>query len=276
MSKAADDERCLRGEALYGNDFDSDRIANWYAEEAEAYAALGAGKRENYAYAYHGLNRHHGFRHLPKARFRHVLGLGSAYGDELEPIVASVDRITIVDPSAAFAAEHRKDMPITYVQPHVDGHLALADASVDLAVSFGALHHIPNVGFVLREIGRVLATGGWLLLREPVVSMGDWRQPRPGLTRHERGIPLPLLRDMLNQAGLQLRHEALVEVSPCTRVLMRLGIERPFDHDWAVRLDAALGRLLGRNLRYHATGFLDRLRPSSAFVVARKSASTAK
>lgn len=55
----------------------------------------------------------------------------------------------------------------------------------DLITCLGALHRIPNVSMVVNELYRCLGKGGYLLLREPVVSMGDWSVPREGLTKRE-------------------------------------------------------------------------------------------
>ena len=65
------------------------------------------------------------------------------------------------------------------------------------------LHHIANVSTVVREIGRALKPGGLFVFREPIHSMGDWRGPRHGLTRNERGIPPGLMKRHLQSAGLQ-------------------------------------------------------------------------
>ncbi len=49
-----------------------------------------------------------------------------------------------------------------------DGHrLELADESVDRIVCFDAFHHVPNQAEVLRELGRVLRTGGIAGFSEP-------------------------------------------------------------------------------------------------------------
>ena len=56
---------CLAGRKLYGDDFSVDEIVEWFADEEEGFANLGAKNRENYCYEYHGLNRLHGFNHLP-------------------------------------------------------------------------------------------------------------------------------------------------------------------------------------------------------------------
>lgn len=39
------------------------------------------------------------------------------------------------------------------------------------------------------------------LIREPTISTGNWRRPRPGLTRRERGISKPILRAVVERAG---------------------------------------------------------------------------
>ena len=78
----------LAGNKLYGDDFNPEEIQKWFEDEKEAYANLGAKESTNYSYAYHELNRRHGFNYLPRRRFTSVLGFGSAYGNELKPIDA--------------------------------------------------------------------------------------------------------------------------------------------------------------------------------------------
>src|SRR5690606_11406901 len=69
----------------------------------------------------------------------------------------------------------------------------------DLVTCFGVLHHIPNVSHVMKEIHRTMRKDGLLLLREPIVSMGDWRQPRHALTKNERGLPESFLNEQLKR-----------------------------------------------------------------------------
>jgi ubiquinone/menaquinone biosynthesis C-methylase UbiE len=66
-----------------------------------------------------------------------------------------------------------------------------ADASKDVVVIFGILHHIPKWRDVLRECHRVLRPGGKLFLEEPTVtaitiwdSVFRWNHPKEALFSH--------------------------------------------------------------------------------------------
>lgn len=182
-------ENYLSGDELLGDDFTPEQIKEWYKDEEEGYAELGAKDRSSYRYVYHALNSLHGFKHLAKNRFENVLGVGSAYGDEFLPIAKKIDRLTILDSSDAFTSNKVHGLPCTFVKPSVDGKMPFDNNSFDLITCLGVLHHIPNVTFVTGEIYRCLSDGGSVLMREPIVSMGGWSKPRPGLTKRERGIP---------------------------------------------------------------------------------------
>lgn len=259
----------FEGKQLYGDDFSAEEIAAWFRDEAEGYAGLGAGDESQYAYAYHAWNALHGARHLPNQAFRRVLGFGAAYGDELAPWIEGASHVTIVDPSEAFARHTVHGKPASYVRPMPDGRLPLPDASFDLATCLGVLHHIPNVSFVLTELARVLAPGAWMLLREPIVSMGDWRHPRRGLTKRERGIPLPILTRAIGDAGLRI-HRSTLCAFPLTPRLFKPLRSDPYNSRLAVSIDALLCRLFERNINYHPRNHWQRLRPTSAYLVLQK------
>ena len=261
---------CLKGEAIWGDDFGPDQILDWYEDEEEGYSALGASDRSTYRYVYHALNTWHVYRHLPDSRFPSVLGFGSAYGHELLPILDKIGSITIVDPSEAFQSASLGGVPVTYIKADPSGRLRIPNGTFSLITCFGVLHHIPNVTSVIGELARVLAPGGFLALREPVVSMGDWRYPRPGLTKRERGIPLPLFREALLATGLSLHRFAYCDF-PATRRLFRTFRRNVFNSMMATAIDVFLARAFSWNLRYHATTNLQKLRPASAaFVLTKK------
>lgn len=267
LSTDTEIEACLVGDRLYGNDFTPDQIARWYADEKEGYANLGAKDAATYKYQYHAMNVAHGYKQLPtNRRFAHAMGFGAAYGDELEPIAPRIDQITIVDPSDAFVKKDVHGVPATWVKPDPSGRLPFADASFDLITCFGVLHHIPNVSFVLNELARVLKPGGYALIREPVVSMGDWRKPRQGLTKHERGIPLKVLRRMVADTGLTIVRERRIVFRPWVLISIKLGVW-PFNSTWSTAMDDFFSRLFLWNHRYHASGVLDKFRASAVYVV---------
>ena len=95
--------RFFSGERLFGDDFSSAQIADWFDDEKEGYANLGAKNRDDYRYAYHSLNMRHAFRHLGARRFRSALGIGSTYGDEFGPIAKCVEQLTILEASDALS-----------------------------------------------------------------------------------------------------------------------------------------------------------------------------
>jgi hypothetical protein len=67
-----------------------------------------------------------------------------------------------------------------------------------------------------------------MLVLQPVVSLDNWNGSRKvGLTKRERGIPLPLLRSMLTDEALAVEYESPCDfpsLDDCPR--LRLCLER--------------------------------------------------
>jgi SAM-dependent methyltransferase len=260
-------EPYLRGEKLYGDDFSSRQIEQWFQLEEQAYFQLATGCGD-YQYGYHALNQRHGFRWLPAGRVGRALGMGSAYGHEFLPVLQRLDSITIVDPGA-FDTTELEGVPIRRVMPQSDGALPFPDGEFDLVTCFGVLHHIPNVSLVVREIFRCLRPGGHALIREPVVSMGDWRSPRAGLTPCERGLPLGIFRQILSQTGFRILRERKC-VFPLTGIAIRVTKKRLLNSRSFVALDELLSRLPVWPQRYHARTRWQKIRPSAVYCVLRR------
>lgn len=261
---------CFAGEKLYGNDFNGEELAHWYADEAEAYANLGAKKREGYNYKYHLINQLNLFEHIPDQKyFDRALGFGSAYGEEFLPLIKRISNISILDPSGAFPRSNLEGVPLDYCKPNIDGRMDYKDSSFDLVVCCAALHHVANVSLVISEFGRILRGGGYALIREPIVSMGDWRKHRRGLTNRERGIPLPLMRRMIGEAGFIIQKETLAGFPPVRRLGAKVGTS-VYRSVFLTRLDVALARAFAFNWRYHARGIWQHLRPTHCSFVTRK------
>lgn len=259
----------LRGEKLYGDDFSPVEIQEWFDDEQEAYANLGAKDRASYRYAYHALNTEHGYRHLPARHFKRVLSFGGAYGHELLPLIHRVQDVVISDPSEALEVSEISGVPVRYTKPQMDGSIPFPKGEFDLLTCFGVLHHIPNVSAVVAEFYRCLAPGGYALVREPIISMGDWRKPRRGLTMRERGIPLAILRELLRTVGFRIVRETLCVFPPMSRLHWFLK-EPVYNYRWIVRWDRVVSALFAWNLRYHATNLAQKLRPAAAFYVLTK------
>jgi SAM-dependent methyltransferase len=257
------------GRKLYGDDFTLEQIARWYEDEREAYAELVDNSGTPYAYEFHSLNRLHGFRFIKGRRFGSALGLGSAYGDEFLPITSQIDHITILDPSDAFRVTDVGGLPCDYRKPSIDGLMPFKDESFDLVVCLGVLHHIADVTTVVKELYRCLSRGGCLLLREPIVSMGDWTKPRRTATKRERGIPLHILCRIVDEAGFRVTSQKLCVFPPIAKLWRCFG-KSAYNNGVATHVDAALCRLLRFRVRYHATRLLHKIRPVSVYFVLTK------
>ena len=255
-------DRYFAGTELIGEAFNDAQMARWYAEEAEAYQNLGY--QDEVFYPYDALNTLCGFRHLSKLQQASVVGIGSAHGCEFGPIAKRIERLTIVESDTRYWKPEVAGVPTTYLAPGDHGELPVADSSADLVTCFGVLHHVARVSESLAEIARVLRPGGIALVREPIVSMGDWRKPRPGLTKKERGIPVPLFRQMLTRAHLVVVEERLCGFAPLRKAVHRLSGRNMWSSRALTRLDLALSRLRP-DVPYHPRSFFDRVAPSSVF-----------
>ncbi len=264
-------ETCLKGEAIYGDDFTEPEREAWFRDEQEAYYAISRGAEHAHAprsYGYHALNRKYGYAHLPPGRFDKILSLGGAFGDELLPIIDRIDSVAIVEPAEGFASSDIQGVPVAYVAPQASGLLPFADDTFSLATCFGTLHHVCNVSSVVRELARCLKPGSLALIREPIISMGDWRKPRPMLTKRERGIPLPLFDRVLTQAGFEIVRRRTCMFAMTNQLNMRRG--DVYDSALLVAIDGILCQLTQWHWRYHRETFLQKLTPTSVFYAVRK------
>jgi SAM-dependent methyltransferase len=268
MGKNEDIKEFFEGKKLYGDDFKLNEIKKWVEEEKKGYSGLLNGTK--YEYAYHALNYYHGFKHLESVEYKNVLGIGSAYGEEFRPIYRKVKNFTIIEPSEVFFKDNIFGVPSKYKKPAIDGTLPFEDNSFDLIICLGVLHHIPNVTHVINEMYRCLEPEGIALVREPVVSMGDWTETRVGLTKNERGIPLRCMYNIVKDAGFNIKRDELC-VFPLMSIMKKLGIEFPIYNSMKyVYLDKILSVLFKYNLKYHPENNFKKLAPSSIFLILSK------
>ena len=251
---------------LHGDDFTADQIAHWFEEERDASVELSG---VDFPFYYRGLNDLHAWDRI-EGRLGTVLAIGCGNGKELEQIAARVDRFLAVEPAREWWGGNIGSVETEYREPIPSGAIDLPDDCIDNAVCFGVLHHIPNVSAVLGEIARVLKPGGRLFLREPISSMGDATSPRDGLTKNERGLPLPWLRHTTRALGLQSEYEAPC-IFPVTAIIAtRLGVEGPFNRHWIATLDALACRLLAWNIRYERPSLFSKIAPGDVAMILRK------
>ena len=258
------------GAAVYGDDFDKTRIADWYgvtARELHDDFARTAPDCPGYRYEYHALNHHHAFRFLAGIRFRQCLAFGCAAGDDVAPIAPQVGRFLAIEPVERFWRTDIAGTPADYRRPTLGGRIDCPDGANDLTVCLHALHHVPNASAVLTEFARVTAPGGLIVLREPISTMGDWRVPRRNLTPHERGFPLPWLEQRFDTLGLTVRHRSFCSFPLTERLGPLLGAKLPYDSPALVRLDALASALTQWNIAYHRDSLRKKFAPGAAYYV---------
>ncbi len=249
----------LSGEVLYGDDFNFEKIKEWFEDEKEGYSGI---IDESYKYGEHGLNKFHGVSKLKDNSFNRVLLFGGASGYEILPIIEKVNEVFIADPSKKLRKDKLEGKKLNYITPDIESRLSFNSDNFDLVTCFGVLHHIPNVSSVIKELTRVLKPGGFLLLREPIISMGDWNAERRGLTKRERGIPVNLLTKIILKENLKIVYAKKV-IFPITR---RISLNNRF----TVILDSLLSTLFSWNFHYHPKNIFQKLQPGSIFFVLRK------
>jgi SAM-dependent methyltransferase len=255
----------LSGARLYGDDFAPAEIGAWFEAEQQGYHGLVGERPEARPYEYAALNDFHAFDFLRRQRFDTCVALGCAWGDDVAPLAPVVQRFVAIEPAREWWRDEIAGRPARYVAPAPSGAVDIPSHSADLAVSLGVLHHIPNVSAVVTEMARVLKSGGLFVLREPVNSMGDWRQPRTGLTAHERGIPRRWLRGTLEAAGFSVERDRPCMFGPLPRVW-----PMPYASKAGVLADAVLSTATQWNTHYWQDRIWKKLAPSSVFMVARR------
>ena len=131
----------LQGKAIYGDDFTSEEVAKWFADEEHGYSSLDHIDSLTEHYAYHQLDASYVWKYVDRAT-PSALGLGSAFGSEFKPLAGRIDALTIVEPERRYWRDEVAGIPTRYVAPDPSGGLPFADDSFDLVTAFGVLHHI--------------------------------------------------------------------------------------------------------------------------------------
>lgn len=269
-------EECLQGKLLYGDDYDYERIKKWFDEEKEGYSNLGTNELEKLSediYHYHNLNKLYGFPILEsKTNLNKVLGIGSAGGHEFEPIKEKIDHLFILEPSSDLKQNTISGIEINYNSPNISGKMDYQDENFDLITSFGVLHHIPNVSFVISEIHRVLKPNGYFIVREPIISMGDWRHERKGLTKNERGIPVNVFKRIIEENNFDVISEnyCFTLTTTINKIFGRFLKHPIYYYRPYLILDKIISNLLKNNVKYFTHNKFNKIYPQNVFFVLKK------
>ena len=269
----------IAGRKLYGDDFTPEEIAQWYRDEEYGYFDLASGRNgsdllaagvESRSYEYEALNSFHGFHLVEGNHFETCLAFGCAGGDDVAPIAPYVGNFLAVEPAEQWWSSSIAGKPAKYLKPSVMGDLEIPDGSVDLITSLGVLHHIPNVSRIFSEFARILRADGMLIIREPISAMGDWRRPRHGLTKHERGLPLMWIDSQVKKNGFSYVRRRFCMFPLTYRLKAVVGA--PFNNKRVVELDWLLSTLTSWNYHYWRNTAFKKFAPGSLFVVLRRHA----
>lgn len=268
----------ISGRSLYGDNFSPDQIREWYDKEVTGYFDLAADHYKitdadsSYNYEYDALNQFHAIGRLLNRQFGTCLALGCAAGDDIAPLAPVVQQFIAIEPAEKWWHNEIGGKPATYMSPSALGDIKLDSATVDLATSFGVLHHIPNVSHVVSEVARVLKPGGLFVVREPISSMGDWRKPRAGLTANERGLPIEWFESLAHKTGFKIVARHACMFGPLSTITKRLGITSPFARMPIVKIDWLISEVFRWNARYWRDTFAKKLAPGSAFWILERPA----
>lgn len=255
------------GHKLYGDDFTHPQILEWYQDEEHASYEIYKGVDTT---QYNALNWHYAFRHIDKNFYDKCVALGIADGKDIEPFTRNIGEIFGVEPEERWWRDKIGSAKAKYLKPAFDGKISLETCSCDLSICLGVLHHIPNVSYVVGELSRVLKKDGIAVFREPVTMMGDFRFPRLRMSPHERGIPPEIFKKILKDSGMTIKQFVLFDNPIVSRSAQKIGIKKPYDSEFIVKMDSMASKLFTWNMHYYPKNIFEKIAPSSVFVVAVK------
>ena len=265
------------GEHLAGDDYARTQIDRWFAEEKEAYYEENQGTSESdpyYAYM-RWLNPRLGAAVLATSSNAsgNMLVVGPGLGREVDafPNIVKKWQITFVEASENFRRELGVRFPkSTILEAETSGDMPVASNSQDLILAFSVLHHIPNVSYVLGEFARVLKPGGFVMVREPCSSMGDWRMARSA-TPNERGISCSWLLRTAAKVGLsEYQKPVPVLYYPLALAVKKLGLASIMSTRFYLASDILVSRIASHLDFYWRDSVWKRLGPSVYFYMFRK------
>ncbi len=151
---------------------------------------------------------------MPRTEGRRRVEIGCG----LRPRLALHDAVFVdVSPSACVKLHAAG---ATAVRAAVEG-LPFASGSIREVYLFDVLEHVHDDASVVRELGRVVGTGGWLVLSTPLHAR--WWHEYDRAVGHARRYEPRALIDLLQNGGFQLQAFAPFGMRPRSALLTRLG-----------------------------------------------------
>lgn len=147
---------------------------------------------------YFGLLEHH----LNGTRPKRVLDLGCGYGGFLQGLSEHGERVFPSDISLE-SLGHCSDRGFPAGAVSSGYALPYRDGAFDLVCLFDAIEHIPDDERVMREVARVLAPGGHVLVTVPAYQFLYANNDR--IAQHQRRYTRGMVRRVFEQAGLEVR-----------------------------------------------------------------------
>ncbi len=256
-------EKLMSGEHIYGDDFDFQDINDWFEDEKNASIACYEDADPN---QYDYLNYFHCYKNIESLKFDKCLAIGPAYGAELKFLSKNIKEFIAIEPEKKWWSNNINGTPVDYMMPKINGDISLKDGSVDLIICFSVLHHIPNVSHIIDECHRVLKPNGTIIIREPVVAMGDWRFSRRGMTARERGVPLSPLLKKINSLNFKIKNLRIYDF-PATRKLAKFfRVSSYFNKPFFVALDYFLSNIINWKVIYNPKNIFQKIQPSGIYI----------
>ncbi len=126
-----------------------------------------------------------------------------------------------MSPEALEFCRRRGELQVTL---HTAGELPFASESFDLLTAFDVIEHIDDDREALREFGRVLRPGGWMLIYTPALPWLYNEHDR--IVHHKRRYRRAELQEKLLESGYELHHLAYVNGLVLPLVLLARGLAK--------------------------------------------------
>lgn len=257
----------IKGTKLYGNELKGEDLKKWFELEANAYQKICPNEHYDNYDEYKNVTHIHLYRYLPENLiFDKVLVFGGGPGTEIIPLLNRLNNIFIIEPGESFHRDSIAGKAVSYIMPNISGDIDFDDNSINLITCFGVLHHIPNVEHIINEFYRVLKPNGYIVMREPITSMNIFtrEENHPEMTVNERGIPIQLMRQYIQLAGLDVVNEVLYDFRPISFLV------KARQKKIVIHIDKVLSKIFSLNKIYDARNFIKKFQAGSIALVLKK------